>query len=76
MDDLLIDKEQWVSMDLGTKPTTMSKEYWKKIERKEISTIHLCLSDSILLNVFGDRRHYIEVVGKVREFVSAKVPSK
>jgi hypothetical protein len=26
MEDLLVDKEQWVAMDLGTKPIAMLKE--------------------------------------------------
>ena len=41
-------------MDLGTKHTTMSKEDWDKLDRKERSMIRLCLSDSILLNVSGE----------------------
>ena len=41
-------------MDLGTKPIAMSLKYWDKLDRKERSTIRLCLSDSILLNVSGE----------------------
>ena len=26
MEDLLVDKDQWIAIDLGTKPTTMSDE--------------------------------------------------
>ena len=26
MEDLLVDKDQWIMVDLGTKPTTMSDE--------------------------------------------------
>ena len=26
MEDLLVDKDQWIAVDLGTKPTTMSDE--------------------------------------------------
>ena len=51
MEDLLVDKDQWIAIDLGTKPTTMSDEDWKKWDRKEKSTIHLCISDLVLLNV-------------------------
>jgi hypothetical protein len=29
-------------------------EEWEKLERKEISTIQLCLADSVLLNVSGE----------------------
>ena len=41
-------------MDLGTKPTAMSLEDWEKLDRKVRSMIHICLSDSVLLNVFGE----------------------
>ena len=39
MEDLLVDKDQWVAVDLGTKPTSMSDESWAKLDRKEKSTI-------------------------------------
>ena len=51
MEDFLIDKDQWVVVDPGTTHTEMSIEYWKKFDQKTKSTIWLCLSDSILLNV-------------------------
>ena len=79
MEDLLVDKEQWITVDpgtqatgtpytstdaIGTQPTStqttstpvtgMSKEYWDKLERRERSTIRLCLEDSVLLNVSGE----------------------
>ena len=38
-------------MDLGTKPTTMLKEDWDQLDRKERSTSNLCLSYLVLLNV-------------------------
>lgn len=41
-------------MDPSTKPTTMSKEDWENLERKEKTMIHLCFLDLILLNVFGE----------------------
>ena len=53
MEDLLVDKEQWAAMDPGTKPIGVSTEDWEKLDRK-VSTIRLCLSDSVLLNVFGE----------------------
>ena len=31
MEDLLVDKDQWIAVDLGTKPTEMSDEDWKKL---------------------------------------------
>ena len=54
MEDLLLDKDQWIAVDLGTKPTGMSNEDWKKLDRKAKSTIRLCVSDSVLLNVSGE----------------------
>ena len=51
IEDLLVDKDQWIVVDLGTKPMTMSDEDWKNLDRKAKSTIPLCVSDSILLNV-------------------------
>jgi hypothetical protein len=32
----------------------MSKEDWEKLDRRERSTIRLCLDDSVLLNVLGE----------------------
>ena len=54
MEDMLVDKDQWIAIDLGTKPTGMSDEDWKKLDRKAKSTIRLCVSDSVLLNVSGE----------------------
>ena len=54
MEDILVDKDQWITVDLGTKPTTMSDEDWKKLDRKAKSTIWLCVSDLIFLNVSGE----------------------
>jgi hypothetical protein len=54
MEDLLVEKDQWIVVDPGTAPTGMSTEDWKKLDRKAKSTIWLCLSDSILLNVSGE----------------------
>ena len=45
MEDLLVDKEQWVGMDSGTKPTAMLKEEWDKLDRKARSMVHLYLSE-------------------------------
>ena len=38
-------------INLGTKPTTMLAEDWEKLDRKEKSTMRLCVSDLVLLNV-------------------------
>ena len=50
-EDLLADKDQWITADLGTKPTEISDEDWENMDRKEKSTIWLCVLDSVLLNV-------------------------
>ena len=54
MEDLLVDREQWIAVDLGTMPTGMAKADWDKLERKARRTIYLCLSDSVLVNVSGE----------------------
>jgi hypothetical protein len=51
MEDLLVDRDQWIAVDPGTTPTGTSADDWKKTDRKAKSTIRLCLSDSVLLNV-------------------------
>eukprot|EP00253_Pinus_taeda_P008111 PITA_08111 len=54
MEDLLVDKDQWIAVDLGTKLMGVSDEEWKKLDRKAKSTIRLRVSDSVLLNVSGE----------------------
>ena len=54
MKDILIDREQWIVVDPSAKPTRTSQEYWEELERKETSTIRLFLSNSMLLNVYGE----------------------
>jgi hypothetical protein len=51
---LKVDKDQRIIVDLGTTTIGTSVEYWKKLDQKAKSTIWLCLSDSILLNVSGE----------------------
>jgi hypothetical protein len=51
MEDLLVERDQWIVVDPGTAPTGTSADDWKKMDRKAKSTIRLCLSDSVLLNV-------------------------
>ena len=46
-----MDKDQWIVVDMGTKPTGVSDEEWKKLDQKAKSTIRLCVSDLVLLNV-------------------------
>jgi hypothetical protein len=51
MEDILVDRDQWIAVDPGTAPTRTSADDWKKMDQKAKSTIRLCLSDSVLLNV-------------------------
>ena len=39
MEDLLVDRDQWISMDPSTKPTATSQDDWDKFERRERSKI-------------------------------------
>ena len=39
MEDLLVDKDQWITVDPGTKPTRVSDEECKKFDQKEKSII-------------------------------------
>jgi hypothetical protein len=39
MEDLLVDKDQWIVVDPGTAPTGISTDDWKKLDWKEKSTI-------------------------------------
>ena len=34
MEDLLVDKDQWIVVDSSTKPMGVSNEEWKKLDRK------------------------------------------
>ena len=47
-------KEKWITVDLGTKPMTMSNEVWVKLDQKEKSTIQLCILELVFLNVYGE----------------------
>jgi hypothetical protein len=51
MEDILVDRDQWITVDPGTATTGTSADDWKKMDRKAKSTIRLCLSNSVLLNV-------------------------
>jgi len=51
MEDLLVDKDQWIMVDLGTKPMGVFDEEWKKLDQKEKRKIRLCVLDLVLLNV-------------------------
>jgi hypothetical protein len=39
MEDLLVDRYQWIMVDLGTAPTGTSTDDWKKLDQKAKSTI-------------------------------------
>ena len=39
MEDMLVDKDHWITVDPGTKPTGMSDEELKKLDRKAKSPI-------------------------------------
>ena len=51
MEYLIVDRQKWVVLDIGTKPIGMFKENWQKMERKVRSTIQFHLSNLMLLNV-------------------------
>ena len=38
-------KDQRITVDPGTRPTRVSNEEWKKLDRKAKSTIRLCVLD-------------------------------
>eukprot|EP00253_Pinus_taeda_P006039 PITA_06039 len=54
MKDMLVDKDQWITVDPGTKPMGVIDEEWKKLDQKENSTIRLRFLYSVLLNVSGE----------------------
>jgi hypothetical protein len=67
MEDLLVERDQWITVDPGTAPTGTSADDWKKTDRKAKSTIRLCLSDSVLLNVLEEAtaKYLWEKLGKL-----------
>eukprot|EP00253_Pinus_taeda_P034023 PITA_34023 len=70
MEDLLVDKDQWITVDPGTKPTRVTDEEWKKLDRKAKSTNTIvCLRFSIVECIRGS---YGEgFMGQFDEIVSA-----
>jgi hypothetical protein len=69
MEDLLVDRDQWIAVDPGTTPAGTSADDWKKTDRKAKSTIRLCLSRfSIIECVRGSYSQ--RFMGKVGEVVS------
>ena len=53
MEDLLVDRDQWIAVDPGTTPTGTSADDWKKTNRKAKSTIRLSLRFGITECVRG-----------------------
>ena len=51
MEDLLVDRDQWITVDPSTVPTGTLANDWKKLDQKEKRKIRLCLLDLVLLNV-------------------------
>jgi hypothetical protein len=51
---LLVDREKWIAVCLGTMTTCMSTKEWEKIERRERSTFRIYLAYLVLLNVSGE----------------------
>jgi hypothetical protein len=51
MEDILVDRDQWIAVDPGIAPTRTFVDDWKNMDRKAKRTIWLCLSDLVLLNV-------------------------
>jgi hypothetical protein len=39
MEDVFMDKDQWIVVDPGTTPTRTSTDDWKTLDQKEKSTI-------------------------------------
>jgi hypothetical protein len=54
MEDLLVEKYQWIVVDPCTTPRGTLAEDWKNLDRKAKRRIWLCLSDSVLLNVLEE----------------------
>ena len=54
MEDLLVDREQWIVMDLGMKSTRTSQYDWKKLERRATRTIRFFLPGFMFLNVSSE----------------------
>jgi hypothetical protein len=44
MENLLVDRYQWIAVDPGTAPTGTSTDDWKKLDQKAKRTIHDCVS--------------------------------
>ena len=74
MEDLLMDKYQWIMVGPCTKPMTSSDEEWKKLDRKTKITIRLCISDLVLLNILGEdlEKALWDKLGKLYQSVSGE----
>jgi hypothetical protein len=72
MEDLLVERDQWIAVDPSTAPIGNSIDDWKKMDQKAKRTIRLCLSDSVLLNVSKEAtaKDLWEKLGKLYQYKS------
>ena len=69
MEDILVDREQWVVVEPRTKLIGMLDEYWTKLDRSSKYNLTLSCKFGIAECVGG--RHRKEVVGKITEHLNA-----
>jgi hypothetical protein len=53
MEDLLVDRDQWITLDLGTVPTGTSVDDWKNLDRKVKKNLTVSLRFGITKCVRG-----------------------
>jgi len=72
MEYLLVDRDQWIMVDPSIVPTIMLVDDWKMLDQKVNSTIWLCLSDSVLLNLSGKSttKELWNKLGKMYQYMS------
>ena len=58
-------------MDLGTKPTATSQDDWDKLEMRGRSTIRLCLSETVLLNISSEYS-VVNIWGRIGSLYQSK----
>ena len=71
MEDLVVDREQWIVMDLGMESTRTSQYDWNKLERRATSTIRLFLSRFMFLNLSSEDSG-IRICGKLGSLYQSK----
>jgi hypothetical protein len=75
IEDILVDQEQWEWSIQVPFLTSMSREEWEKLERRERSMIQLCLVNLVLLNVSGEDSTR-KIVGQVGKLVPVEILGK